>query len=70
MIGASAGELLDLVAQMEEFQIAPNTASFNLVLKAMYQANETVAAEKLIERLEFCVGSLELKLLLLGVVVL
>lgn len=53
MIGASAAELLDLVAQMDEFQINPNTASFNLVLKAMYQANETLAAEKLIERLDF-----------------
>ncbi|RYR09308.1 hypothetical protein Ahy_B05g077553 isoform C [Arachis hypogaea] len=51
MLGASAAELLDLLAQMDEFQIVPNTASFNLVLKAMYQANETVAAEKLIERM-------------------
>ncbi|KAK9276261.1 hypothetical protein L1049_005792 [Liquidambar formosana] len=44
MIGASAGELLDLVAQMEDYAITPNTASFNLVLKAMYQARETEAA--------------------------
>lgn len=50
MIGASAGELLDLVAQMEDYSITPNTASFNLVLKAMYQARETEAAEKLLER--------------------
>ncbi|KAJ4961761.1 hypothetical protein NE237_021671 [Protea cynaroides] len=51
MNGASAGELLDLVAQMEDYGITPNTASFNLVLKAMYQARETEAAEKLIERM-------------------
>ncbi|CAK9165973.1 unnamed protein product [Ilex paraguariensis] len=51
MIGASAGELLDLVAQMEDYGIVPNTASFNLVLKAMYQARETEAAEKLLERM-------------------
>lgn len=50
MIGASAGELLDLVAQMEDYAITPNTASYNLVLKAMYQERETEAAEKLIER--------------------
>ncbi|KAI8021283.1 Pentatricopeptide repeat-containing protein [Camellia lanceoleosa] len=51
MIGASAGELLDLVAQMADYSITPNTASFNLVLKAMYQARETEAAEKLLERM-------------------
>lgn len=51
MIGASAGELLDLLAQMEDFEITPNTASFNLVLKAMYQTRETEAAQKLLERL-------------------
>lgn len=51
MIGASAGELLDLVAQMGDYGILPNTASFNLVLKAMYQARESDAAVKLIERM-------------------
>ncbi|KAF7124783.1 hypothetical protein RHSIM_Rhsim12G0135900 [Rhododendron simsii] len=51
MTGASAGELLDLVARMEDYGIVPNTASFNLVLKAMHQARETAAAEKLIERM-------------------
>eukprot|EP01018_Ginkgo_biloba_P030852 Gb_21554 [translate_table: standard] len=51
MIGASAGELLDLVAQMEDYGIAPNTASFNLVLKAMYQARESEAAVKLMDRM-------------------
>lgn len=51
MIGASAADLLDLLAQMEEFDILPNTASFNLVLKAMHQARETLAAEKLLERM-------------------
>ncbi|KAK4399845.1 Pentatricopeptide repeat-containing protein, mitochondrial [Sesamum angolense] len=51
MIGASAGELLDLVAQMDDFGILPNTASYNLVLKAMQKAGETLAAERLIERM-------------------
>lgn len=51
MTEASAGELLDLVAQMEDYAITPNTASFNLVLKAMYQARETEAAEKLLARM-------------------
>ncbi|KAI4387530.1 hypothetical protein MLD38_005356 [Melastoma candidum] len=51
MTGASAGELLDLVAQMEEYSIQPNTASFNLVLKAMHQAGENEAAQKLLERM-------------------
>ncbi|KAL2559435.1 Pentatricopeptide repeat-containing protein [Forsythia ovata] len=51
MIGASAGELLDLVTQMDDYGIMPNTASFNLILKAMHKANETLAAEKLIERM-------------------
>ena len=50
MMGASAGELLDFVAQMEDYKIAPNTASFNLVLKSMYQAREYDAAVKLIDR--------------------
>lgn len=48
---ATAAELLDLVAQMEDYEVLPNTASFNLVLKAMYKAKETVAASKLLERL-------------------
>ncbi|PKA50349.1 Pentatricopeptide repeat-containing protein [Apostasia shenzhenica] len=51
MMGASAGELLDLAAQMEEYQVLPNTASYNLVLKAMFQASEYEAAEKLLDRM-------------------
>ncbi|KAF5752057.1 pentatricopeptide repeat-containing protein [Tripterygium wilfordii] len=51
MIGAPAADLLDLVAQMEEFAITPNTASFNFVLKAMCRDRETQAAEKLLERM-------------------
>lgn len=54
MMDAGAADLLDLVAQIEDFAIVPNTASFNLVLKAMYQARETEAAEKLLQRLVFC----------------
>jgi len=38
MIGASVCEFLDLVQQMEDYRILPNTTSFNLVLKEMYQA--------------------------------
>ncbi|KAL8533652.1 hypothetical protein ACS0TY_009886 [Phlomoides rotata] len=48
---ATAGQLLDLIMQMDDFGIVPNTASFNIVLKAMQQAGEFVAAEKLIERM-------------------
>lgn len=51
MTNATAAELLDLVAQMEDYAVLPNTASFNLVLKAMYKAKEIVAATKLLERL-------------------
>lgn len=53
MIGASAAEMLDLVAQMEDFAITPNTASYNLVLEAMRNAKETDAAQALFERLDF-----------------
>ncbi|KAF3788262.1 Pentatricopeptide repeat-containing protein [Nymphaea thermarum] len=51
MMGGSAGELLDLVAQMEDYGISPNTASYNLVLKSMYQSREAEAAEKLLDRM-------------------
>ncbi|KAF6165103.1 hypothetical protein GIB67_000687 [Kingdonia uniflora] len=51
MSSVTAGELLNLVAQMDDYEIAPNTASFNLVLKAMYQEQEADAAEKLMERM-------------------
>ncbi|XP_021756919.1 pentatricopeptide repeat-containing protein At1g26460, mitochondrial-like [Chenopodium quinoa] len=49
--GATAADLLDVVSLMEGFAVEPNTASFNLVLKAMHQAREYEAAEKLIERM-------------------
>ncbi|XP_059648773.1 pentatricopeptide repeat-containing protein At1g26460, mitochondrial [Cornus florida] len=51
MIKASAAKMLDLVAEMENYGIMPNTASFNLVLKAMYESRESVAAEKLLQRM-------------------
>ncbi|KAE8696036.1 Pentatricopeptide repeat-containing protein [Hibiscus syriacus] len=44
-------DLLDLVAQMDEFTIVPNTAAFNFVLKAMKQTKETEAAEKMLKRM-------------------
>ncbi|KAK7821333.1 pentatricopeptide repeat-containing protein [Quercus suber] len=42
MTNASAPELFDLAAQMEDHDVVPNTTSFNLVLKAMYKAKETI----------------------------
>ncbi|KAL6529310.1 hypothetical protein OROGR_014933 [Orobanche gracilis] len=51
MMGTSVGEMLDLVAKMEAYGILPNSSSFNLALKAMQQAGESQAAEKLIERM-------------------
>lgn len=54
MIGASSGDLLDFVAQMDDFELVPNLGSFNLILKATRQAKETEAAEKLLERLVGC----------------
>lgn len=54
MSGALAGEMLDVLSQMEDYAIEPNTASFNLVLKAMHHGGETHAAEKLLERMLHC----------------
>uniref|UniRef100_A0A1J3H2B8 Pentatricopeptide repeat-containing protein, mitochondrial n=1 Tax=Noccaea caerulescens TaxID=107243 RepID=A0A1J3H2B8_NOCCA len=51
MMGAAPSDMLDLVAIMNDFSLAPNTASYNLVLKAMHQAKETEAAQKLLERM-------------------
>ncbi|KAH6763089.1 Tetratricopeptide repeat superfamily protein [Perilla frutescens var. hirtella] len=51
MIGATAAELVDLVMQMDDYRIVPNAASFNLALKAMQKDGDTLAAEKLIERM-------------------
>ncbi|KAH0878516.1 hypothetical protein HID58_065910 [Brassica napus] len=48
MMGAAPSDMLDLVAMMDDFSVAPNTASYNLVLKAMHQAKETEVAEKLL----------------------
>lgn len=52
MMGAAPSDMLDLVAMMDDFSVAPNTASYNLVLKAMHQAKETEVAEKLLNRLD------------------
>ncbi|KAG2702497.1 hypothetical protein I3760_06G092500 [Carya illinoinensis] len=49
MTDAMSAKLLDLVAQMEDYVVLPNMASFNLVLKAMHKAKETVAAIKLLK---------------------
>lgn len=51
MTDAMSAKLLDLVAQMEDYVVLPNMASFNLVLKAMHKAKETVAAIKLLKGL-------------------
>jgi pentatricopeptide repeat protein len=42
--------MLDLADQMRDFQITPNTASFNLVLKSMVKAREVEGGEKLFDR--------------------
>ncbi|CAH8390915.1 unnamed protein product [Eruca vesicaria subsp. sativa] len=51
MMGAKAGDMLDLVAVMDDFSLAPNTASYNIVLKGMHRAKESEAAEKLLNRM-------------------
>lgn len=51
MTRASPAEMIDLVDQMKGYYVDPNTASFNLVLKSMYEAGETLAAEQLLERM-------------------
>lgn len=51
MLGGTVENLLDLVARLEEYGILPNTASYNLVLKAMFRDQETVAARRLLERM-------------------
>ncbi|GAB2234225.1 hypothetical protein Drorol1_Dr00003468 [Drosera rotundifolia] len=51
MRGASAADLLDVVAQMEDYAVEPNTASFNVVLRALFMAVEAEAAEKLLQRM-------------------
>ncbi|KAG8079860.1 hypothetical protein GUJ93_ZPchr0007g3048 [Zizania palustris] len=51
MSGATPVEMLDLAEQMREFEITPNTASHNLILKSMVQAQEAEGAEKLIDRM-------------------
>lgn len=60
MMGASVAQMLDLVAEMENYAITPNTASYNLVLEAMRIAKESEAAQTLFERLDFyCPFSLQ-----------
>ncbi|KAL7132711.1 hypothetical protein ABFS83_12G092400 [Erythranthe nasuta] len=51
LLGTPPGELLNIVAQMDDCGVLPNTASFNLVLKAMQLAGESRAAERLIGRM-------------------
>uniref|UniRef100_A0A453B5N3 PROP1-like PPR domain-containing protein n=1 Tax=Aegilops tauschii subsp. strangulata TaxID=200361 RepID=A0A453B5N3_AEGTS len=51
MSGALPHEMLDLADQMREFDLAPNTASYNLVLKTMVKAREVEGAEKIVERM-------------------
>ncbi|KAM3359148.1 pentatricopeptide repeat-containing protein, mitochondrial [Capsicum galapagoense] len=55
MLGASADDLLGIASQMEEYGLVANTASHNLILKAMFQSEEPVAwvdkAVKLLERM-------------------
>ncbi|XP_009624795.1 pentatricopeptide repeat-containing protein At1g26460, mitochondrial [Nicotiana tomentosiformis] len=55
MMGATADDLLGLASQMEEYGLVANTASHNLILKAMYQSGEPLSwvdkAVKLLERM-------------------
>ncbi|CAD6217355.1 unnamed protein product [Miscanthus lutarioriparius] len=51
MSGALPHEMLDLADHMREFELEPNTASYNLVLKSMVAGQESEGAEKLIERM-------------------
>ncbi|CAN6225964.1 unnamed protein product [Urochloa humidicola] len=51
MSGALPGEMLDLADHMREFEVEPNTASYNLVLKSMVTALEVLSAERLVERM-------------------
>ncbi|CAN6184297.1 unnamed protein product [Urochloa humidicola] len=51
MSGALPGEMLDLADHMREFEVEPNTASYNLVLKSMVTALEVSGAERLVERM-------------------
>jgi hypothetical protein len=50
MVGAGPRDMLDLLDHMHEFEVEPNTASYNLVLKSMVTALEAEGAEKLVER--------------------
>jgi hypothetical protein len=60
MSGALPHEMLDLADHMREFELEPNTASYNLVLKSMVAGQESEGAEKLIERLVrySCIGGI------------
>ncbi|KAH0753571.1 hypothetical protein KY290_023841 [Solanum tuberosum] len=55
MMGATADDLLRLASQMEEYGLVANTASHNLILKAMFQSGEPLSwadkAVKLLERM-------------------
>nr|CAB3454857.1 unnamed protein product [Digitaria exilis] len=51
MTGALPHEMLDLADHMREFELEPNTASYNLVIKSMVTALEAEGAEKLLERM-------------------
>uniref|UniRef100_A0A804UES8 Pentatricopeptide repeat-containing protein n=1 Tax=Zea mays TaxID=4577 RepID=A0A804UES8_MAIZE len=51
MTGAVPHEMLDLADHMREFELEPNSASYNLVLKSMVADKESYGAEKLIERM-------------------
>lgn len=50
MLGTSTAQVIDLVEKMNDYEIVPNTTSFNLVLKAMQHAVESLATEILIDR--------------------
>ncbi|CAN6199693.1 unnamed protein product [Urochloa humidicola] len=51
MSGALPGEMLGLADHMREFEVEPNTASYNLVLKSMVTALEVEGAERVVDRM-------------------
>lgn len=53
MMKMSPGDMLELVAKMEECNLKPNTASYNLVLKAMHETKDIDAAVQFLDRYAF-----------------
>jgi hypothetical protein len=46
MLGTDSAQLLDLVQEMQEFGVLPNTASFNLVFESMVKELESIDSQQ------------------------